>query len=116
MKQSHQISSTSLIPAESVITKILVIRNQKVIIDSELAKLYDVSTKRLNEAVKRNKKRFPFDFMFRLNQKEFEALRSQFATSKGRGGRRYHPLAFTEQGVAMLSSVLNSDRVPQLRD
>jgi phage regulator Rha-like protein len=110
MKKSQKERTASLIPTESVITKILGIRNQKVILDSELAKLYGVPTKRLNEAVKRNKKRFPPDFMFQLNQKEFEALRSQFATSKGRGGRRYIPLVFTEQGVAMLSSVLNSER------
>ena len=80
-------------------------------IDVDLAELYEVPTYRLNEAVKRNRRRFPSDFMFQLNKKEAEALRSQFAISKtGRGGRRYLPYAFTEQGVAMLSSVLNSER------
>jgi hypothetical protein len=80
-------------------------------IDVDLADLYEVATKRLNEQVRRNRKRFPKDFMFRLTKLEAEALRSQFATSNtGRGGRRYLPFAFTEQGVAMLSSVLNSER------
>src|SRR5882762_6025962 len=80
-------------------------------IDTALAELYGLPTYRLNEAVKRNRKRFPSDFMFQLNKKEAESLTSQFATSKtGRGGRRYFPYAFTEQGVAMLSSVLNSER------
>ena len=80
-------------------------------LDHDLAKLYGVSTKRLNEQVRRNIKRFPGDFMFQLSQEEDDLLRSQFATSNaGRGGRRYLPFAFTEQGVAMLSSVLNSER------
>lgn len=86
-------------------------RGQRVMIDAHLAMLYGVQTKRLNEAVRRNKKRFPTDFMFRLTKPEAYSLRSQIATSNiGRGGRRYLPLAFTEQGVAMLSSVLNSGR------
>jgi hypothetical protein len=90
---------------------ILLIRGQKVMLDSDLAELYGVLTYRLNEKVKRNLKRFPPDFMFQLSSKEFQALRSHFAMSKrGRGGRRYPPYAFTEQGVAMLSSVLNSER------
>ena len=89
---------------------IYVIREQKVMLDSDLAKLYGVETKRLNEQVRRNLKRFPGDFMFKLTSDEFEALRSQFATSKeGKGGRRYRPFAFTENGVAMLSTVLSSD-------
>ena len=80
-------------------------------LDRDLAKLYGVETKRLKEAVKRNESRFPNDFMFELTQQEFESLRSQFATSKiGRGGTRYFPMVFTEQGVAMLSSVLNSEK------
>ena len=80
-------------------------------VDVDLAELYEVPTKRLNEQVGRNRKRFPEDFMFQLTKSEAESLRSQFATSKSsRGGRRYLPYAFTEQGVAMLSSVLNSDR------
>ena len=78
-------------------------------LDVHLARLYKVSTKRLNEQVKRNKRRFPFDFMFQLTEKEAENMRSQFATSN-RGGRRYCPFVFTEQGIAMLSSVLNSER------
>jgi ORF6N domain len=80
-------------------------------IDEDLAELYRVPTKRLNEQVRRNTKRFPADFMFQLKRDEAKTLRSQFATSKpGRGGRRSLPYAFTEQGVAMLSSVLNSER------
>ena len=101
----------SLVPIEVIEGKILLIRAQKVMLDEHLAELYSVTTKRLNEQVKRNRKRFPPDFMFQLNEEESEILRSQFATSKTqRGGRRYLPFAFTEQGVAMLSSVLNSDR------
>ena len=84
-------------------------------LDSDLAKLYGVTTKRLNEQVRRNLGRFPSDFMFQLTSDEAQALRSQIATSKeGRGGRRYKPLVFTEQGVAMLSSVLNSERAVQV--
>jgi ORF6N domain len=80
-------------------------------VDFDLAELYGVPTKRLNERVSRNKKRFPKDFMFRLTKPEAESLRSQIATSNiGRGGRRYLPYAFTEQGVAMLSSVLSSEQ------
>src|SRR3989442_10472023 len=80
-------------------------------IDADLGQLYDVPTYRLNEAVKRNRRRFPSDFMFQLNKKGAESLTSQFAISnKGRGGRRTLPYAFAEQGVAMLSSVLNSER------
>jgi hypothetical protein len=101
----------SLIPVERIEKAILIIRDQKVMLDQDLAALYGVPTKRLNEQVKRNLARFPEDFMFQLTAEEAEALRSQIATSKpARGGRRYLPFAFTEQGVAMLSSVLNSDR------
>ncbi len=111
-----------LIPEEAIEKKIYLIRGQKVMLDSELAELYGVSTKRLNEQVRRNIKRFPEDFMFQLNDEEFNilksqivisSLRSQIATSK-RGGRRYLPYAFTEQGVAMLSTVLNSERAIQV--
>jgi hypothetical protein len=98
-----------LIPDEIITNKIYLIRNQKVMLDSHLAELYQVETKRLKEQVKRNLNRFPEDFMFELTKNEFENLRSQFATSSW-GGSRYLPLVFTEQGVAMLSSVLNSDR------
>ena len=91
--------------------RIYLIRGQKVMVDEDLAELYGVPTKRLNQQVSRNRKRFPDDFMFRLTKTEAEALRLQFATSKkGRGGRRSLPYVFTEQGVAMLSSVLNSER------
>ena len=90
-------------------SKIYEIRGQKVMLDRDLAELYGIETKRLKEAVRRNLRRFPVDFMFELNRKEFEFLRSQIASSHGRGGLRYMPFAFTEQGVAMLSSVLNSD-------
>jgi len=86
------------------------IRNERVLLDQDLAQLYGVETKALVQAVKRNKARFPRDFMFQLSDQEFTALRSQIVTSKGRGGRRTPPYAFTEQGVAMLSSVLTSKR------
>ena len=100
-----------LVPAERIEHAILVLRGQKVMLDSELAALYEVPVKALNQAVKRNLDRFPEDFMFRLNQEEATSLRSQSVTSKaGRGGRRTEPYAFTEQGVAMLSSVLRSPR------
>lgn len=90
---------------------IYLIRGQKVMLDSDLASLYEIDTKKFNQAVKRNMKRFPKDFMFQLTKAEHENLRSQIVTSKeGRGGRRYAPYVFTEQGVAMLSSILNSDR------
>ena len=98
-----------VIPVEAVENKILLIRGQKVILDFHLAKLYDVETKILNKAVARNIDRFPVDFMFRLTQKEWDALRFHFGTSnKGRGGRRYLPFAFTEHGALMVASVLNS--------
>jgi ORF6N domain len=84
-------------------------------LDADLAVLYGVSTKRLNEQVRRNRSRFPDDFMFQLTREEVRSLRSQIATSKqGRGGRRYAPLVFTEQGIAMLSTVLNSERAIQV--
>lgn len=89
--------------------KIYEIRGQKVMLDFDLAEMYEVETKVFNQAVKRNADRFPQDFMFLLTQKEFQRLRSQFVTSK-RGGSRYLPSAFTEQGVAMLSSILNSEK------
>jgi hypothetical protein len=92
--------------------RIQVVRSERVLLDADLAELYEVKTKRLNEAVRRNKARFPSDFMFQISAEEARHLRSQFATSKpeGRGGRRYLAYAFTEQGVAMLSSVLTSPR------
>ena len=103
--------SEIVVPAERIEHAIVLVRGHKVMLDSTLADLYGVPTSRLNEQVRRNSSRFPEDFMFQLTAAEDEALRSQFATSKkGRGGRRYLPYAFTEQGVAMLSSVLKSDR------
>ena len=100
---------TEVVLVERISKKIYLLRDQKVMIDEDLAELYNVSTRRLNEQIKRNLERFPSDFMFQLTKSEYEILRSQNATSKkGRGGRRYLPYAFTEQGVAMLSSVLNS--------
>ena len=87
--------------------RIYEVRSQKVMLDFDLAELYETETKRLKEAVRRNIDRFPPDFMFELTRDEFESLRTQFATSK-RGGTRYMPFAFTEQGVAMLASILNS--------
>jgi len=105
--------ATSLIPAKRIENSILLIRKEKVILDEDLAFLYGVSTKVLIQAVKRNIDRFPPDFMFQLGKEEFASLRSQIVTSKrksARGGRRYPPYAFTEEGVAMLSSVLNSPR------
>ncbi|WP_304066712.1 ORF6N domain-containing protein [Pedobacter glucosidilyticus] len=103
------------LPDEMVMNQIYVIRGQKVMLDKDLAVLYGVETKTLNQAVKRNMDRFPEDFMFELSKEEFELLRSQIVTSKdGRGGRRYLPNAFTEQGVAMLSSVINSKQAIQV--
>lgn len=115
----------SLVPAGRIEQAILLIRGEKVILDVTIARLYGVPVKRLNEAVKRNGDRFPPDFMFQLTKEEFDRLsargtvrlRSQFATSnvkQGRGGRRFAPYAFTEQGVAMLSSVLRSKRAIQV--
>jgi phage regulator Rha-like protein len=100
----------AIIPVEMIEKKILLIRGEKVMLDADLAELYGVETKILVRAVKRNVDRFPSDFMIQLNKEEFENLRFQFGTSSRWGGRRYLPYAFTEQGVAMLSSVLNSDR------
>ncbi len=92
----------------SLQSKIHTIRNVQVMLDYDLAALYEVSTKQLNLAVKRNSERFPDDFMFQLTLEEWNALRFQFETSNTRGGRRYAPYAFTEQGLAMLSGILNS--------
>ncbi|TRZ73096.1 MAG: ORF6N domain-containing protein [Bacteroidetes bacterium] len=100
-----------MIPDEIIINKIYLIRGQKVMIDRDLAELYGVETKRLKEAVRRNIERFPEDFMFELTDDEFQIWRTQFATSKSdKIGLRYAPFCFTEQGVTMLSCVLNSQR------
>src|SRR5579863_80722 len=101
------------IPVESIEWRIYLIRSQKVMLDADLAELYQVATKALNQQVRRNVVRFPGDFMFQLTLDEAANLRSQFATSSW-GGRRTPPYAFTEHGVAMLSSVLNSERAVQM--
>src|ERR1700730_9806367 len=103
------------VPVELVERRIYLIRGQKVMLDADLAELYQVETKTLNRQVKRNADRFPEDFMFQLTAEEAESLRYQIGTSnEGRGGRRYLPYAFTEHGVAMLSSVLKSPRAVQM--
>lgn len=103
----------AIIPLEKIEQKIYLIRRHKVMLDRDLARLYGVPTKRLNEQVKRNRKRFPDDFMFQLSTQEYSDLKSHFATSRW-GGTRKLPYAFTEQGVAMLSSVLHSERAIQV--
>jgi hypothetical protein len=105
-------SQNLIISEETISDKIYFIRNQKVMLDRDLALLYGIENKRLNEQVKRNISRFPEDFMFQLNQIEFQNLKSQIATSSW-GGSRKLPFAFTEHGVLMLSSVLNSDKAIQ---
>jgi hypothetical protein len=102
-------NNSLVIPDEIIMTKIYFIREQKVMIDSDLAELYGVETRRLNEQVKRNLSRFPEDFMFQLTDQEFLNLKSQIATSSW-GGRRKAPYVFTEHGVLMLSSVVNSEK------
>jgi ORF6N domain len=102
-------AANAMVPVESIEPFILALRGQRVIIDADLARLYGVTTKRLNEQVKRNPLRFPPDFVFQLTESEVADLRSQFATSKtGAGGRRYRPYAFTEHGAIMAANVLNS--------
>ena len=112
LPHSHLEMSWAAISAEHIERSILVLRKHKVLLDADLAALNGVETRVLVQAVKRNFRRFPDDFMFQLDADEREALRSQFVISNtpGRGGRRYAQYAFTEQGVAMLSSVLNSPR------
>lgn len=107
MKQNN----TNIVPIERVINKIFLIRGKKVMMDRDLAELYEVETRVLNQAVRRNMNRFPSDFMFQLTKKETDLWKSQIVMSSGdKKGLRKSPLVFTEQGVAMLSSVLNSDR------
>ena len=102
---------TKIVPIESIVNKVIFLRGEKVLLDRDLAELYGVETKVLKQAVRRNIKRFPSDFMFELSKEEFEDWRSQFVTSNSdKMGLRYKPMAFTEQGVAMLSSVLKSER------
>jgi hypothetical protein len=114
-KGKSSIATAALVPVELIERRIYLVRGHKVMLDSELAELYQVSTKVFNQAVSRNRNRFPEDFMFQLTVEEDQSLRSQIVTSKvGRGGRRYRAYVFTEQGVAMLSSVLNSERAVQV--
>ena len=106
---------TKIIPDETIIRKIYVLRRQKVMIDRDLAELYGVETKRLKEAVRRNIERFPKDFMFQMNKKEFENWRPQIASSNSdKMGLRYAPFCFTEQGVAMLTGVITSPRAIEM--
>ena len=109
-------SASTLLPLESITHRILMLRGQKVLLDSDLAALYDVPTKRFNEQVKRNLVRFPADFMFQLTEEEWESLRSQIATLKpGRGQhRKYMPYAFTEHGAIMAATILNSPRATEV--
>jgi ORF6N domain len=111
-------STPQLLAPEAITLRIATVRGQRVIVDADLAALYDVPTKRFNEAVKRNLAKFPADFMFTLTAEEFEALRSQFATSNeqnpGRGGRRYAPRVFTEHGALMAATILNSPRAVEV--
>lgn len=114
MKNTN-LSNLDTHPIEVIASHVLSIRGLKVLIDADLAALYGVATKALLQAVKRNLDRFPDDFMFQLNTDEWNTLRSQSVTSNSkRGGRRYAPYAFTEQGVAMLSSVLSSNQAIQV--
>lgn len=115
-KTKSRSKSTQLaIPVEVIQKRICLVRGHKVMLDAQLAELYGVTTGNLNLAVRRNRKRFPADFMFQLTRKEADSLLLQFARAKNaRGGRRTCPFAFTEHGVAMLSSVLNSDRAVQM--
>ena len=109
-------STAIMLPSERIETKIFFIRGKKVILDTDLALLYGVETRTLNQAVQRNKKRFPGDFMFQLSSEESAALRSQFVTLENHRGTniKYLPYVFTEQGIAMLSSVLKSERAIQV--
>ena len=105
----------TIVPVESIAPSILLLRGQKVILDADLARLYGVETRAFNQAVKRNLKRFPSDFMFQLTEEEFRTLISQTVTSKpGRGGTRKRPYAFTEHGAVMAATILNSPRAVQV--
>ena len=103
----------SLVPIERIERAIILVRGEKVMLDSDLAEIYGVETKALNRAVKRNESRFPSDFMFQLTAEEVANLRCQIGTSSSYGGRRYLPYAFTEHGALMLANVLNSERAAQ---
>jgi hypothetical protein len=115
VKISFMKKDLEIVPLEIIERKIYLIRGMKVMLDSDLAELYAVETKFFNRAVRRNKDRFPADFMFQLTEREFKNLRFQIGTSSsGYGGRRYLPYVFTEHGVAMLSSVLKSKKAVQV--
>ena len=105
--------SVAALSPQALAGRIVVIRGQRVLLDADLAQLYEVETRRLNEQIKRNMGRFPLDFMFQLTSDEFENLKSQFAITSG-GGRRKLPWAFTEHGAIMAASVLNSDRAVEM--
>ena len=100
--------------SQGVAQRIHLVRGHKVMLDADLASLYNVDTRVLVQAIKRNSRRFPLDFMFQLTDEEWRALRSQLVTSKGRGGRRYAPYVFTEHGALMLASVLNSETAAEV--
>jgi hypothetical protein len=114
MDRGQRMVKSELVPLEHVERVILVLRSHRVILDGDLAAMYGVQPKVLNQSVKRNRERFPEDFMFQLSRDERDHLRSQIVTSRSWGGRRHLPYAFTEQGVAMLSSVLRSPRAVQV--
>ena len=107
-------TESTIVPAEMIASSIVVLRGQKVILDTDLASLYGVETKVFNQAVRRNLDRFPADFMFQLTPDEAKSLRSQFVTSNQRGGRRYIPFAFTEHGAVMAATILNSPRAVEV--
>lgn len=107
---TKSLKDNAIIPIEIIHNKIYIFRGEKVMLDSDLASLYCVPTKRLNEQVKRNNSRFPEDFMFQLTENEYRSLRSQNATLKPGQHRKYYPFVFTEQGVAMLSSILKTEK------
>src|SRR5579863_9283837 len=111
--KSQAVTSNTVIPAERIESRILLIRGEKVMLSGDPARLYEVEPRALVQAVKRNIARFPEDFMFQLSQEEFQVLKSQIVISSWGGMRRANPYAFTEQGVAMLSTVLRSKRAIQ---
>ena len=113
MSRHYKKNKTALVAIEAIASRIVVLRGQRVMLDADLAALYGVTTKRLNEQVRRNLERFPSDFMFQLTNQEVAILKSQFATSSW-GGKRKRPLAFTEHGALMAAMVLNSPRATEV--
>ncbi len=114
MIESAMNTDDEVLPLETITHRIVMLRGQKVLLDEDLAALYGVPTGRFNEQVKRNLRRFPVDFMFQVTDEEFVALRSHFAISNKRGGRRYMPYAFTEHGAIMAAMILNSPRATEI--